>query len=213
MVTTPQQSSGSQSDRESDPLKQTLENEKTAATRAMHDAEEATRSKATELADEAKQGALRKAEDVQRQASSSLHGFAEAVRTAGDQLAAGDQGMAARVVREAASGLEQLSSTLARKSPVEIIDDVREMGRRHPTAFIAGTVLAGLALGRIVASSASRTHAGNETRGTGSSAPSQANGAGARRHTSAGPGLRPGTSEQSAGFGSSTNPETTGRSK
>jgi hypothetical protein len=145
----------SEIERDADKLKQSLERETTAATEAMHDLRDAARSKTSELAAEAKEGALRRAEDAQRQASTSLHTFAEAVRTAGNQLAESEQGFAARLVREAANGFEELSDTLSRKHPQQIIEDVRDFGRRNPTAFFAGTVLAGLALGRLIASSAS----------------------------------------------------------
>jgi hypothetical protein len=39
------------------------------------------------------------------------------------------------------------------KRPEELLNAVRDFGRRNPTAFIAGTVLLGLAIGRMVKSS------------------------------------------------------------
>lgn len=142
-------------ERDTAELKKSFDQEKGAATEAWHDARDTARQKASDLAAEAKAAAYSKAEGAQRQASASLHTFAEAVRTAGEQLAEKEQGTAARLVREAAGGLEQLSNTLAQKSVEEIIHDARDFGRRNPTAFIAGTVLAGIALGRFVRSTAS----------------------------------------------------------
>lgn len=156
-------------ERDTEELKRSFDKESSAATEALHDAGTAARQKAAELASEAKAAAYNKAESVQNQASSSLQTFAAAVRSAGDQLAESEQGAAARLVREAANGLEQLSNTLANKRVEEVLDDVRDFGRHHPTAFIAGSVLAGIALGRFIRSTASdngRTRTGSrQTRG------------------------------------------------
>jgi hypothetical protein len=59
------------------------------------------------------------------------------------------------VVKQAADGLEQISRTVSEKRPEELLDAVREFGRRNPTAFIAGSVLLGVALGRFARSSES----------------------------------------------------------
>jgi hypothetical protein len=56
-------------------------------------------------------------------------------------------------VGQAADGLERLSLSLADKRPEELLDGVRDFGRKHPLAFIAGGVLVGVALGRFVRSS------------------------------------------------------------
>ncbi len=78
----------------------------------------------------------------------TLGDFANAVRRAGDELADADQSPASRLVRQAADGLESLSRNLADKEPGDILNSVRDFGRRNPAAFIGGAVLVGLALGR-----------------------------------------------------------------
>lgn len=78
----------------------------------------------------------------------TLGDFANAVRRAGDELAEVDQSPASRLVRQAADGLESLSRNLADKDPGDILNSVRDFGRRNPAAFIGGAVLVGLALGR-----------------------------------------------------------------
>lgn len=133
-------------------LKKSIGKETRAAKNVLHDATDAAKQKVSALGSGAKDGALREAEGVKQEASAGLHAFAEAVRSAGDKLADSDQGIAGRMVREAASGLERLSSSLGKKQLEDIIDDVRDFGRKNPTAFIAGSVLAGLALGRFVRS-------------------------------------------------------------
>jgi hypothetical protein len=105
------------------------------------------------FAGEAKDRAAEKLEQHKQTASQTLGDFANAVRKAGDELSQGDQSMAGRVVRQAADGLESFARSVADKRPEELIDAVRDFGRRNPTAFIAGSVLVGVALGRFLKSS------------------------------------------------------------
>jgi hypothetical protein len=86
-------------------------------------------------------------------AGKTLGDFANAVRKAGDELANTDQSPAARLVRQAADGLETVSRNLADKEPAELLDVVRDFGRKNPIAFIGGAVLVGVALGRFVRAS------------------------------------------------------------
>ncbi|MBL8554097.1 MAG: hypothetical protein JNL41_07450 [Phenylobacterium sp.] len=83
----------------------------------------------------------------------TLGDFANAVRKAGDELAGADQSPASKLVRQAADGLESLSRNLADKDPGDLLDAVRDFGRRNPVAFIGGAVLAGIAIGRFVRAS------------------------------------------------------------
>lgn len=78
----------------------------------------------------------------------TLGDFANAVRRAGDELAGADQSPASRLVQQAADGLESLSRSLADKEPGDLLNAVRDFGRRNPAAFIGGAVLVGLAVGR-----------------------------------------------------------------
>jgi hypothetical protein len=88
-------------------------------------------------------------------ATATLDAFANAVRHAGDELAQQDQSLAGRVVKQAADGLEHLSRSVSERRPEEMLGAVRDFGRRNPTAFIAGSVLLGVALGRFARSSES----------------------------------------------------------
>ena len=83
----------------------------------------------------------------------TLGDFANAVRRAGDELATSDQSPASRLVQQAADGLDSLSRNLADKEPGDLLNAVRDFGRRNPAAFIGGAVLAGLALGRFARAS------------------------------------------------------------
>jgi len=105
------------------------------------------------FAEHAKDRATNALEQQKGAASETLGDFANAIRKAGDELAQSDQTMIGRVVRQAADSLESLARSVSDKRPEELIDTVRDFGRRNPTAFIAGSVLVGVALGRFLQSS------------------------------------------------------------
>jgi hypothetical protein len=98
--------------------------------------------------------ATQKVDALQGAAASHLHQFADAVRTAGDELADKDPGPVSDLVRQAAAGLEQFSGSLGRSSSAEMIESVREFGRQNPIGFLAGSMLAGFALARFAGSAA-----------------------------------------------------------
>jgi hypothetical protein len=103
---------------------------------------------------QAKSMATEKAEELQGAAASHLRVFADAVRVAGDELARRETGPVSDLVRQAATGLEQISATMDGKSSAEMIEGVREFGRQNPIGFVAGSLLAGFALARFAGSAA-----------------------------------------------------------
>ena len=129
-------------------------------------------------ADTVKQEAASLASSVQDKAQDQIQGkkqvasktmadFASAIRHAGDELAAQDQSAVGRVVKQAADGLEHMSRTVSEKRPEELLDAVRDFGRSNPTAFMAASVLLGVALGRFAKSS--ETHRANDRPASGQS--------------------------------------------
>jgi len=127
------------------------------------DAVHAVKQEAANFASDAKEKASQTLDDKKEAASHTLGDFANAVRKAGDDLAQSDQSMASQFVRQTADGLESFARAISDKRPEELLDSVREFGRRNPTAFIAGSVLAGFALGRLLRSSES--HQDGDLRG------------------------------------------------
>ncbi|WP_411287476.1 hypothetical protein [Phenylobacterium sp.] len=99
-------------------------------------------------------------------ATKTLGDFATAVRRAGDDLAQHDQSLAGRLVGRAADGLETLSRNLADKQPEDLLAAVRDFGRKNPMAFIGGSVLVGLALGRFVRASGQHRQANTVSGGS-----------------------------------------------
>jgi len=126
---------------------------------AATEAAQAALREAKTLGGDAQQAAEHQADKVKDIASSQMDAFADALRAASDQLSKNQSGPAAEMVAHAASGLEGLSRSLHGKSTGEMIESVRHFGRSNPIGFLAGSVLAGLALGRFAAAGSSGTAA------------------------------------------------------
>lgn len=109
---------------------------------------------ATNIGSDIKHGALDGARSAQRRTSESMHTFAEAIRKAGDELQDKDEGPVAQLLSHAAGGLDQMSRAIGQKRLEDIVTDVRSFGREHPGAFVMGSVLLGVALGRFAQTAA-----------------------------------------------------------
>jgi hypothetical protein len=96
-------------------------------------------------------------------ATQTLGDFASAIRKAGDDLAQNDQSLAGKVVKQAADGLESFTRSIGDKRPEDLLNAVRDFGRNNPAAFIAGSVLLGIALGRLAKSTEQRGADGGGT--------------------------------------------------
>ena len=131
-----------------------FEEGKRTATEALHDAKDEVARKAGEYASEAKAALFEQAEGTQRDISSNMKAFGGALRAASEHLANSDQRAASKFVLDAAGGLERLSTSLRDKPFEEVLGEIRAFGRENSGALIAGSVLAGLALGRFIKSSA-----------------------------------------------------------
>lgn len=126
---------------------------KQEAKQAVGRASETLKSEAKSFAGVAQDRMRVEAQKGTKAGAKTLGDFASAVRRAGDELAEADQSPASRLVQRAADGLETLSRDLADKDPGDLLNDVRDFGRRHPVTFIGGAVLVGLALGRLARAS------------------------------------------------------------
>ncbi len=141
-------------DRAKTELVDKVEEGKRTATEALHGAKDEVTRKAGEYASEAKAALFEQAEGTQRDISSNMKAFGGALRAASEHLANSDQRAASKFVRDAAGGLERLSSSLKDKPFEEVLGEIRAFGRDNSGALIAGSVLAGIALGRFIKSSA-----------------------------------------------------------
>lgn len=116
-------------------------------------ARERVKDEAVSFAQSAREKAAVAVEERQHKVTGAIGDFANAIRRAGDDLNQNNQGMTAQLLTRGADSLEGLSRTIDGKTPGEMLNAVRDFGRRHPVAFIGGAVLVGLAVGRFVRSS------------------------------------------------------------
>lgn len=120
-----------------------------------------------QLADQAK--------EKQDAVSDALGVFADAIRKASEDLSGQEQTFAAKIAGQAADGLETFSRNLAAKSPEEMLQVARDLGRDNPAALFAGAVVAGVALGRFARSSAHHQDSGDQPKDQRLSAGSELN--------------------------------------
>ena len=125
---------------------------------AVSDMASAATKEGKALGEKAKEAAADQATRVKDATTSHLDSFADALRAAGDELRSKESGPAAEMVSHAASGLESMSRSIQGRSTGDIVSSVRRFGRENPMAFFAGSVLAGLALGRLAAASPNHGH-------------------------------------------------------
>jgi len=157
---------------------------------------------AANIGSDLKEGALDGARSAQRKTSESMHTFAEAIRKAGDELKDKDEGPVAQLLSQAAGGLDQMSRAVGQKGLEDIVSDVRSFGRQHPGAFVMGSVLLGIALGRF-AQTAAATGSSAAERGHGTSSASN-------RSSNMGSGSYGTSNSGSASSGSSTSGTSSG---
>jgi hypothetical protein len=184
---------GSRTEAMADEAKQTA---RSAYDRAKADAEV--------IGEEAKERASEFAEQRKTEVAESLDQFAKAIERASDELRDSDQTLAGQMVREAADGLGQLSRSIGGATTPELVDSLRNFGRRNPAAFLGGAVLAGLALGRFARATQPQEPVGRQADFPGrppwpGEAPAERYRSAASGSTSPYPGRRPAATDWSSG--------------
>jgi hypothetical protein len=138
-----------------DKAKERLHEEKRAAEDLAHEAQDTVSG----LGARAKSALDQQGAEVRDEAVSHIRAFADAVRSAGDELARKEPGVASDVVREAARGLERFAESLEHKTMRDFVSDVRGFGQRHPGVFLAGSMFAGFAIARFATSAGAQRQA------------------------------------------------------
>ena len=128
-----------------------LEEEGKALSGTMGEARDALAAQARDLTGQAAGRLGAEAESMKGEAAAGLTAFSEALKSASAELSGKRLGFAGDMVQQAAGGLESFARALEGRSPGEMLDDLRAFGRQNPVGFIAGSVLAGFALGRLAA--------------------------------------------------------------
>lgn len=129
----------------------------TAADEGKHVAGVAT-DEAKQVASDAKEqardlfGELRS--QVSEQASSQLDRLVQTLKEFTQQLdsmaeSSDHSGVATEVVRQMSGKAKSLRSNLENREPSDLLDEVRDLGRRQPAAFLLGALAAGVVAGRV----------------------------------------------------------------
>jgi hypothetical protein len=122
----------------------------------LADAAATVKAEAAHFASAAGEKAQEKLAEGQKVVGDGLGQFADALKQAAEGLEGGDQGLIAGLVKQAAEGLESVSRVVADKRPEEILHAARDFGRENPGVFLAASILAGVALGRLARASGAR---------------------------------------------------------
>jgi hypothetical protein len=94
-----------------------------------------------------------------------LRGLSHDLREMADH--ADGNSLAGQLVRQGADRAEGVRSSLDGREPADLVDEVRAFARRRPGAFLAGALLAGLAVGRFARGAKDSQSDEQSTRGTG----------------------------------------------
>jgi ABC-type transporter Mla subunit MlaD len=97
------------------------------------------------------------AEKQKKSGANQVHGMAQAVHGAADELGK-QMPQAAELVHAAASRLEQAADALRERSIGEIMESFNDVGRKQPLALFGGAVAAGFAISRFLKSSSTNSH-------------------------------------------------------
>ena len=90
---------------------------------------------------------------VQDQSRTQRDRLVETLRTFGDDLdgmAQERNGLASSAAREVAQRARTISERLDGREPTELLDDLRSFARRRPGMFLAGAVISGVVVGRLL---------------------------------------------------------------
>jgi hypothetical protein len=140
-----------------------IEHEKQDARAAAREFGDDVKDKAGKLASDAKAAAEEKVEEAQHGIGAGLKSIGGAFRAASDHLSGEHQATASRMAKEAATGIDRLSDTLQNRSIDEVVGELRDFGRRNAGGLFAGSLLAGLALGRLIKLSAKAATSEDDT--------------------------------------------------
>jgi hypothetical protein len=92
--------------------------------------------------------------ELKDQAGMQQKRVAEGLRMLGDQLRSmaeqsGQPGMATNLVGDASSRVHRAADWLEHREPGQVVEEVRDFARHHPAAFLLGSAMAGVMVGRL----------------------------------------------------------------
>ena len=144
----------------------TAEQAKHAASVAQDEAKQV----AADVRDQARGLLTETRTQVEDQSRTQRDRLVETIRTFSDDLdgmAEQRSGLASDAAREVANRVRSFGQQLDGREPTELLDDLRSFARRRPGMFLAGSVIAGVVVGRFLRGSREATQTSGQTGGTG----------------------------------------------
>ena len=139
-----------------DPTATTTNDQGSTTDQAKHAASVASdeaKQVATDVRDQAR-GLLDETKNqVQDQSRTQRDRLVDTLRTFGDDLdgmAQDRDGLASGAAREVAQRVRTISERLDGREPSELLDDLRSFARRRPGMFLAGALVSGVVVGRLL---------------------------------------------------------------
>ena len=140
----------------------TTEQAKHAASVAQDEAKQV----AADVRDQARGLLTETRTQVEDQSRTQRDRLVETIRTFSDDLdgmAEQRGGLASDAAREVATRARSFGERLDGREPTELLDELRAFARRRPGVFLAGSVIAGVVVGRFLRGSREAAQTGNQT--------------------------------------------------
>jgi uncharacterized membrane protein YccC len=116
-------------------------------------ATDAAKDVAQQASEQAKDLVGKTRSQLSEQASAQQHSLVETLRDLGDQLAGmadtDKDGTAVELVTQARDYARNAADWLDQREPSQVVDELRDLGRRRPGAFLFGSAMAGVLAGRL----------------------------------------------------------------
>lgn len=120
------------------------------------------KSSAKQASREAKQQAAETLDENRERAADELDKIAHAARAAASDLEDQEQEGLSDYVADMAQGIGSFANSLRRKNMDELLQEAREVARRNPALFIAGSIAVGFGLSRFAKASVHHQHGEQE---------------------------------------------------
>ncbi len=147
-------SSGSTKDMAREQAQQVKDSAADATSQVAGTAKEQAQQVTEDVRYQAKQLAGQTKTEVTSQVTSQRDKAVSGLRSLGDELSSmtessSQSGMGVQLARQGADLTHRAADFLEQRDPTQLLDEVRDLGRRRPGAFLIGAALAGVAAGRL----------------------------------------------------------------
>ncbi len=147
-------SSGSVTDTARDQAQQVKDSAADATSQVAQTSKEQVRQVTDDVRSQAKQLAGETKSQLNEQASSQRDRAVSGLRSLGDELSSMSQnseqsGVGTQLAREGSDFTHKTADFLEQRDPTQLLDEVRNLARRKPGAFLVGAAVAGVVVGRL----------------------------------------------------------------